>query len=133
MLRAHMGNMELLTALNVLREQMEGLFPKTCCCCGHVYPSLQEYLQMTEHVGPAISFDVECGDWHPLKPLGSLMFANCSCGSTLALSTEGMPLIRLWSLLDWVRIESDVRGLRAEETLSYLRAETCLQALADAA
>ncbi|MDB6120784.1 MAG: hypothetical protein JWO08_4565 [Verrucomicrobiaceae bacterium] len=129
----HILNMTESTAFHALREQLEGLFPKTCGCCGHQYGSLHGYLQTVQHLGPAVCFDVECGDWHPLKPLGTLMFANCPCGSTLALSSDGMPLLQLWSMLDWVKIESKLRSLTAQQTLSYLRAEVCLQALANAA
>ena len=56
--------------------------------------------------------------------------ANCPCGTTLALSSQGMPLSQLWSLLAWARIETYRRGLSPQELLNYLRDEICKQVLA---
>ena len=56
--------------------------------------------------------------------------ANCPCGTTMALSSEGMPLAQLWPLLAWARVETKRRGLSPQELLNYLRAEICKQVLA---
>ena len=74
--------------IRIMRGHLEGLFPKVCVNCHRRYVTLAEYLLQTDHVGPAIPYDVELGDWNPLRPIGTVTFANCSCGSTLALSSK---------------------------------------------
>ena len=71
--------------IRTMREHLEGQFPKGCPACHRRFAALREYLLTTEHVGPAISYDVELGDWTPLRQLGILTYANCPCGTTLAL------------------------------------------------
>jgi hypothetical protein len=91
---------------------------------------LDSPLTITHHVGSAMPFDAELGDWKPLNPLGTMTFSNCSCGNTLVLSSDGMPRFRLWSLLAWARIETQKRGMTPQELLNYLRDEICKQVLA---
>ena len=116
--------------VRIMREHLEGLFPKVCAACKRRYTTLQEYLLNTDQVGPAIPYDVEMGEWSPLHPLGTATFANCRCGNTLALTSDGMPLIQLWSLLNWARHETKRRGLTPQELLNHLRDEITKQVLA---
>ena len=109
--------------IRIMREHLEGLFPKVCTNCKRRFANLREYLLVTKHLGSSISYDAEAGDWTPVRPVGTLTFANCPCGTTLALSSNGMPLLRLWSLLNWARIETKRRGLTPRELLDYLRDE----------
>ncbi len=113
-----------------MREHLEGLFPKVCPSCGRRFATLREYLLTTEQAGPAIPHDVEMGEWNPVRPLGTMTYANCPCGNTLALSSEGMPLLRLWSLLNWARVETQRRGLTPVELLNHLRDVITRQVLA---
>jgi hypothetical protein len=122
-----MNQAEVIT---IMREHLEGLFPKTCGHCQRRFASLKEYLLNTEHAGSAMPYDADAGDWNPLRPMGTITFANCRCGSTLALSSEGMPLAQLWPLLNWARIETQRRGMTPQELLNYLRDEICDQVLA---
>ena len=71
------------------------------------------------------------GDWVPTAPLGSLVVANCPCGTTLALSTHGMPLPKLHAGLHWLKVESRLRRQTPEQLLAWLRAEVRRQVLAD--
>jgi hypothetical protein len=112
-----------------MREHLEGLFPKVCGNCHRRYATLREYLLKTDRVGPAIPYDVELGNWKPLTPIGTVTLSNCACGSSMALSSSGMPLPQLWSLLDWARIETRKRKLTARELLNYLRDELREQVL----
>jgi hypothetical protein len=48
---------------------------------------------------------------------------------TLALSSDGMPLSRLWPLLGWARSEIRLRRTTARELLNYLRDKICKQVL----
>lgn len=117
--------------IQAMREHLEGLFPKTCPNCQRVYGTLREYLQITTHRGQPMPYDAQAGDWQPLRPVGTMTFANCPCGSTLALSSQGMPLPQLWRLLKWAKSETGRRGMNPQELLSYLRDEICKQVLAD--
>ena len=67
--------------VRIMREHLEGLFPKVCATCYRRFATLREYLLTTTHLGPAIPYDVELGDWKPLRPLGTMTYANCPCGS----------------------------------------------------
>ena len=114
-----------------MREHLEGQFPKVCPKCARRFATLRDYLLIVEHLGPAIPYDAEAGDWNPVNPVGTMTFANCPCGTTLALSSAGMPLPQLWSLLNWARIETKKRGMTPGELLNYLRDEICKQVLKD--
>ena len=71
------------------------------------------------------------GDWETTQPIGALALANCPCGSTMALSTEGIPLSQIHLLLKWVRTETERRGLSSRELIDYIRDEVRKQVLAD--
>lgn len=115
--------------VKLMRDHLEGLFPKICSKCQRRFATLREYLLITSHAGSAIPYDAVSGDWLPLKPVGAVTYANCPCGSTLTLSSKGMPIPRLWSLLNWARVETKERGLTPQELLNYLREEICKQVL----
>jgi hypothetical protein len=117
--------------VKTLRKHFEGLFPKVCPNCNRCFATLREYILITQRLGPSMSYDAELGDWNTLQPVGSVALANCPCGSTLALGTEGMPTTLRLSLLNWVRIETQQRGLSSQELLEYLRDEIRKQVLAD--
>ncbi len=117
--------------IRAMRAHLEGLFPKTCPNCHRSFASLREYLLVTTHQGPPVPYDAQAGDWQPLRPIGTMTFSNCPCGSTLALSSQGMPLFQLWRLLNWARVETRRRGMTPQELLGYLRDEICRQVLAE--
>jgi hypothetical protein len=116
--------------VRIMREHLEGQFPKVCNNCKRRYATLREYLLNTETVGPAMPYDADMGHWNPLHPLGTATYANCRCGNTLALTSEGMPLFQLWSLLNWARHETKKRKMTPQELLNYLRDEITKQVLA---
>jgi len=104
-----------------MREHLERQFPKVCPTCNRTFATLREYLEITTHQGTAMPYDADAGDWNPLKPMGTATYSNCRCGSTLALTSDGMPLLKLWPLLNWARIETQKRGMTPQELLNYLR------------
>ena len=113
-----------LTEADVVRiiyEHVQGFFPKTCNKCQKVFSTYREYLQQTEHAGKPVSFDIELGNWRPTHSAGNLALANCRCGNTLAISSSGMPLIQIWQILNWVRVETKQRGVKSEEIICQLR------------
>lgn len=67
------------TALHACRSQ----FPRSCRCCGTNFPSFDNYLEKTTLIGKPMLDPIEDDE-----PIGLLCFANCACGSTLALCYE---------------------------------------------
>jgi hypothetical protein len=123
-----MNNDEII---QIMREHFEGLFPKVCNNCGRYFETLREYILDTKRLGGTISFDAEAADWETTQPIGGVALANCPCGTTLALTTEGMSLSKIHLVLKWIRVESERRGLSPMELLGYLRDEVRKQVLAD--
>ena len=112
-------------------EHYAGLFPRTCASCGRTFASLREYIQLTQRIGATISYDAELGEWKTTKPLGAAALSNCPCGSTLALTTEGLPLETIQAMLEWIRVETAKRRQTPEQLLDYIRNEVRKRALAD--
>jgi hypothetical protein len=113
----------------VVRAHIETKFPKVCPKCGRVFASLKEYLQITTHVGNPVSYDADMKNWTPLKPVGTLSFANCPCGTTLAISSDGMGVMVMWRLLRWARRESARRNVSVGELLDGVRQKIDRQVL----
>jgi hypothetical protein len=107
--------------VKAMREHLESQFPKVCPTCGRRYETLRDYILVTERIEPAVSYDAEMEDWTPKEPVGTVTYSNCACGTTLALSSHGMPLLRLWSLYLWARSQTRRRGISIEELLRSLR------------
>ena len=114
-----------------MRAHLEGQFPKTCAVCQRCYATLRDYLRLTTHLGPAMPYDAEMGDWIPTRPLGTMTFARCACGTTLALTSEGMPILQLWTLLNWARVETHKRHMTPQALLNHLRDAITQQVLAE--
>ena len=92
-------------------EVLDRQFPKQCAACRCVYPTLRHYIQNTRRIGAVQAPDATSGDWEPQDPSGVLGFANCPCGSTLALTSDGMGLVTMWQILRWVRDRMQRHGL----------------------
>ncbi len=114
-----------------MREHLEEQFPKVCAHCARRFATLRAYLLATKPLGSAMPYDADRGDWTPAKPLGTMTFANCPCGNTLALTSDDMPLLQLWSLLNWARSETKKRRMTPQELLNYLRDAITKQVLAE--
>jgi len=113
----------------VVRAHIETKFPKICSKCGRTFASLKEYLQTTTHVGNPISYDADLKNWRPFKPVGTLSFANCTCGTTLAISSDGMGVIVMWRLLRWAKRESATRSISVGQLLDGVREKIDRQVL----
>jgi hypothetical protein len=109
--------------LAIIREYLEGLFPKECSNCQRRYFTLREYLLTTRQLGDAVSVNPKAAERNQANPVGTLTFANCTCGNTIALSSERMPLPQLWSLFDWARAETQIRGQTPRQLFDHLRDE----------
>ena len=109
--------------IQIISEYLSTQFPKSCKKCGKQYNSLREYLKFTTHVGKPISYDAIKGNWKPKKQKGAISASNCSCGSTLAISSINMELNTMWSLLNWARKETKCRGIHISELLDDLRSK----------
>jgi len=115
--------------IRMMHEHFAGLFPKVCPNCGRCFATLREYILDTKRVGPTISYDAEEGDWEPTQPIGAFALSNCSCGSTLALTTEGIPLSKIHLVLEWIKTETKQRGLSPVGVIDYVRDEVRKRAL----
>ncbi len=109
--------------VQTMREHYEGLFPKVCPNCKRRFATLREYILITQRIGPAMSFDAELGNWKTAQPIGTVAQVNCPCGTTLGLGTESMPLSRRLELLDWIRAETQRRGMSPSALMEHLRDE----------
>ncbi len=121
---SHEEPLRIMTEIEVIREireNVEGQFPKVCPFCRRTFATIREFLLTTKPLGPVVSYDAELGDWNPADPIGTMAFANCPCGDTLVVSSEAMPRLRLWSILNWVRDETILRNQSPHEIFSHLR------------
>ncbi len=119
--------------VRLVRDHFEGLFPKVCPTCGRRFATLRDYVVATERLHPAISYDAELGDWAPARPIGTVAQANCPCGNTLALSTDGMPLPHVHQALHWIRTETEQRRVAPEVVITWMRDEIRAQVLGESA
>lgn len=110
-------------ALEAVRRHFESLFPRSCHTCGREYASLREYVTFTRPIGPPRSWDADLGDWQNRTPVGSHALSNCVCGSTMALSTEGLGPERQRELLAWLQEACARRGVQPTELLEWMRTE----------
>ena len=109
--------------IKILREHISKQFPRECSCCKKHFATFADWVRNTSYVGKPVSYDAEMGIFKPLKPLGTLGMVNCSCGSTLALSSKGMKLTTMWKLLKWGRKEAKKRGSTTSGILAELRSK----------
>ena len=58
-------------------------FPRACSCCDVHYPSFESYIARTTVLGHPMLDPIEDDE-----PIGLLGFANCACGTTLAIRYE---------------------------------------------
>jgi len=107
--------------IQIARGHLESLFPKECPNCGRRYATLKEYIRDTTRIGATRSYDAETGDWNTKDPIGMVAAANCACGNTLTLTSEGMPLELELQVLKWLRAEGERRGLNASQLLDLMR------------
>ena len=116
--------------VQMMHRHFESLFPRQCSTCGHRFGSLREYILGTQRVAGTISYDAERGDWDTKLPIGAIAHANCTCGTTLALTTEGMPLADVHAVLRWVRAECLALQAPPRVVIESLRDEIRRRALA---
>ena len=117
----------------VMRQHLEGKFPKQCGVCERTYDNLKDYLLHTTHVGPPKSYDDDFGVFRPLRPIGTMSLANCSCGNTLVIDSDGMSLMTLWRLMGWLQGEMIRRRQKPSVILEELRRSIDEVTLADPA
>ena len=110
-------------AIEIIQKNIESQFPKTCPNCGMVFDSLAEYHRNTTFLGDPISYDVEMDNWKPEKPIGTVALANCSCGTTLGVSSLDLDLWTYWRILIWSRIETWRQGISMSELMAHIRDE----------
>jgi hypothetical protein len=106
--------------VRIVRLYLESLFPKACSRCGRRFASLREYLQATTHLSTPVLYDDITGEI-PSDPFGPMSFANCACGTTLAVGSRGIPTWQLIKLLTWAKSETSRRSIGIRELLCQIR------------
>lgn len=100
--------------------------------CGRRFATVGDYIRATRRLGRTISYDADAGDWKAQEPMGIFALANCTCGTTLALSSQGMPVETVHAVLEWLRVESDRRQITPVALMEHVRNEIRKLALAAA-
>ena len=106
--------------VRIVRSYLEGLFPRVCPRCGRTFESLREYLKVTTHLSSPVIYD-DLTDEVPQRPLGPISMANCPCGTTVSITSRGIPTATMVELLTWARQESIARSIGLRELLSHVR------------
>ncbi|MBE2251965.1 MAG: HDOD domain-containing protein [Myxococcus sp.] len=89
-------------------------FPRQCSACKRPHPTFLEYVEATRPVGaPKLDPDDDEAD-----AIGLLAFANCKCGSTLAIRYEDISQHAAFNAA--VRREMEATGLSDAEVLKAL-------------
>jgi hypothetical protein len=108
--------------LEIVKRHLEKQFPKTCACCGRLFPTLAEYVLVVRHKGDPMCLDASEDEWEPRDDEGTLSLANCPCGTTLAIGSSGIGILTTWRLLRWSRARSRQKGITVSQLLAELRA-----------
>lgn len=123
--------MDRAEVLAIVQGHFESLFPRSCTKCGRRFGSLLEYIQVTQRVGPVKSYDAELRDWRAPAPIGSFAMSNCPCGTTISLTTDGLPLDTRHALLAWVKAETERQGITPTALLEGVRSEVRQRVLSE--
>lgn len=107
--------------IQIIHDHVSTKFPKVCGCCGKNYADFAEFVRQTVHVGEPVSYDAELNNWQPSSPIGTIGMANCACGSTMAISSDGMSLPEMWRLMGWAKEEAEHRNISISELLVEIR------------
>jgi hypothetical protein len=116
--------------VKLVRSYIEGLFPKACPRCGRRFSSLREYLHSTTHLGSPVLYDAPALEMRG-TPLGPIAHANCSCGNTLTIGSEGMPPAQMVELLKWARSRAAERAIDMQQLLREIRDRIDAEVLRD--
>jgi hypothetical protein len=106
--------------VRIVRLYIEGLFPRVCPNCGRRWDSLRDYLETTTHLSSPVLYDDLSGGIPP-APLGPISLAICRCGTTVSVSSRGMPPAQLVELLIWAKHEARLRSISLSELLHHIR------------
>ena len=117
--------------IQMVLEHYESLFPKVCSNCGRFFATLREYILNTERIGTTTCYDAEIGDWETTQPIGVGAHSNCPCGTTMTLTSEGMPLSQVHLVLNWIKEETQRQGSSPLELIDYIRSEIRKRVLMD--
>ena len=109
--------------VDILFRHYNSLFPKTCSSCGKKFETFKTYVEEVTPVGRSVSYDAEVGTWGkgPAPLIGSAAMSNCTCGTTLSLTTDDMEESRRRELLAWIKEQVDASGVAPSDILQRLR------------
>lgn len=80
-----------------------------------------EFIRHTRFLGKPIAYGAKADDSQPKMPFTALGMVNCSCGTTIDISTKNMDLATVAKLLKWGVKEKRNRGCTMSELMDDLR------------
>jgi hypothetical protein len=118
--------------VSLVREYLEGQFPKQCTCCGRVFPSLKAYLLEVTHIGDPVCWALD-NEMSPepdaLPAVDAMAFSNCPCGTTLTVGSDNMSWWNQWKLLVWGGLTRIRRGVTTGQLMAEVRERIDAQVL----
>lgn len=103
--------------------ELSALFPKRCSSCGVVYSTFRDWSENVRPLDGTISYDAETGTWGEGDLIGAAVLANCTCGTTLSLSTDALHEDTHRAMLKWLKRKVEASGKSPSEVLDDLRTQ----------
>lgn len=113
--------MNIAKANKLTRKYIESQFPRTCYNCDRTFETLFDYLIKTRHLGDPIAHNENALKVDEQNFTGVISYANCVCGSTLAITSQAMDLLTYWRLMFWAKMESRKQKISISELLRQVR------------
>ncbi len=107
--------------IETIAEFISKQFPRNCPSCGRQFNTHADFIKNTTYVDKPVSYDAENDDWQPEKPLGTMAISNCSCGTSLALYSQGMNKATLWNLMNWAKKKAQEKEITISDVLEEIR------------
>ena len=89
--------------------------------CGRQFASLREYLETTTHLDSPVVY----------AGIAALSLAQCPCGTTLGVGSDGISDTQVMELMAWARSECATRSIGVRDLLLHLRDRIDRQVLDD--
>jgi hypothetical protein len=116
----------------IMRRHVDAQFPKTCSKCHRVFQTYSEYVRTVTPIGTPVLFERTRGEGEAKAQLGTVSMANCTCGTTLSLSSRGRSQQPEVSITTWARERAEHEGITLEQLFERLRARLRTEALEEA-
>ena len=78
--------------IKIIRNYVSTQFSRKCNRCEKQYESFAEFIRHTRFFGKPITYGAEISDSKSKMPFTAIDMVNCSCGTTIGISTKNMGL-----------------------------------------